>query len=117
MFSLITSLYLLGLAASAPTLTDPDPTANIVSVDVFYNATSCTDAPAAKRLHLNNTQCWPLPGHYLRVVEHGDPRLKYNSLRVYKTDDCSGGWTLQPLDDDDCSDVESFGGIRVVLFG
>ena len=35
-------------------------------------------------------------------------------VRVYKSKDCTGGWTLQPLDDA-CSETEAFHSIRVVL--
>ncbi len=35
-------------------------------------------------------------------------------VHVYKTQNCTGGWTLQPLDDA-CSDVSAFDSIRVVL--
>jgi hypothetical protein len=34
-------------------------------------------------------------------------------VRVYKGDDCKGGWTLQPLGDT-CSDVGVFGSVMMI---
>ncbi|KAF2795201.1 hypothetical protein K505DRAFT_360399 [Melanomma pulvis-pyrius CBS 109.77] len=103
----------LGLVAAVPTThSSITPGAELVGVQLF-NGAECT-APDPNRLSLTNTECWILPGQYLRVVAHGDARLKYNSLHVYKTQNCTGGWTLQPLDDA-CSDVSAFDSIRVVL--
>jgi hypothetical protein len=35
------------------------------------------------------------------------------TVRVYKGDECKGGWSLQPLEDA-CSNVKDFGSVMVV---
>ncbi|KAH7135240.1 hypothetical protein B0J11DRAFT_502080 [Dendryphion nanum] len=66
-----------------------------------------------KVLKIYDTSCHVMPSIGLRPVAWSG-KLRYNSLRVFRTFDCRDGWTLEPLKDH-CSDVRDYRAVRVEL--
>ncbi|KAF1958430.1 hypothetical protein CC80DRAFT_559433 [Byssothecium circinans] len=110
---------LITFAVGAPLETDPTSTVNPDVLTASHTATPFnvpTDMPSTPLVnvtfflddncgkkdwadgHVYDTECKELSdGWHGLVVEKADPSLTYNSLRVFKSSDCSGPWTLEPI--------------------
>ncbi|KAL5377337.1 hypothetical protein DPSP01_009835 [Paraphaeosphaeria sporulosa] len=123
---IIFTALLAVLAAALPSPSNQGAQTATATI-TFARNTQCTPDNTPE-LHVTaGAGCVAFPGgaQSLRVVGVSEGNsLRYNSLRIYKTDDCSGGWTLEPAltcagaggKGCACSRVVGFGSVQLVVW-
>ncbi|KAL5424862.1 hypothetical protein PMIN06_001394 [Paraphaeosphaeria minitans] len=113
------------LAAALPSPSDLGPQTATATI-TFARNTQCfaDNTPALHVAAGSGCVAFPADAESLRVVGISEGNsLRYNSLRIYNSNDCSGGWTLEPAltcagaggKGCACSRVVGFGSVQLVV--